>query len=226
MVASPPAPETRDRILDAAETLFVEHGIEATSMRMIARLAQANLAAANYHFGSKEALIQEVFRRRLVELNRRRLQVLDALEAEAGGEALKPSCIVDAFFGTALDVAADTASGGDRFMRLLGRTCVEPHVFVRSFLAEEHVEVVDRFIDAFRRALPEVPREEILWRFHFMLGATSYSIAGTDSLRLFAGSFDDADPLRLRARLMAFILGGMRAPLPEFAGEAGAGSRR
>ena len=221
MTASAPAPETRDRILDAAEALFGEHGIEATSMRMIARTAQANLAAANYHFGSKEALIREVFRRRLVELNRRRLQALDALEAEAAGGVLKPSCIVDAFFGTALDVAADTASGGDRFMRLLGRTSVEPHVFVRSFLAEEHVEGVDRFISAFRRALPDVPREEILWRFHFMLGATSYSIAGTDSLRLFAGSFDDADPVRLRARLMAFMLGGMRAPLPEFAGDCG-----
>ena len=56
-------PETRDRILDAAERLFVEHGFEGTSMRMITGAANANLAAVNYHFGSKDALIQAVFRR-------------------------------------------------------------------------------------------------------------------------------------------------------------------
>ncbi len=218
--------DTRDRILDAAEALFVEHGFEATSMRMITGRAAANLAAINYHFGSKDALIQEVFRRRLTALNRERLAVLDRLEDEAAGAPLKPSRIVDAFFGTALDLAADTEHGGHVFMRLLGRTQTEPSAFVRKFLAEEYADVVERFLGAFFRALPDVPREEVLWRFHFMMGATSYSIAGTDSLQLFAGSFDDADPKRLRPRLMSFILGGLRAPLPAFAprGVGAAGS--
>ena len=73
-------PETRGRILDAAEALFVDHGLEATSMRMITATAGVNLAAVNYHFGSKENLIQEVFRRRLGELNQRRLAALDRVE--------------------------------------------------------------------------------------------------------------------------------------------------
>ena len=211
-----PAPETRHRILDAAEILFVEHGFEATSMRMITGAALANLAAVNYHFGSKDALIQEIFRRRLTELNRQRLAALDALEAEAGGAPLKPSRIVDAFFGTALRLAADTEHGGNTFMRLLGRTYTEPNAFVRQFLAEEYAGVIERFLAALFRALPEAPREEILWRFHFMMGATSYAIAGTDGLQLFAGTFDDADPARLMPRLMSFLLGGLRAPLAEF----------
>ncbi len=219
------ASDTRDRILDAAEALFVEHGFEATSMRMITGRAAANLAAVNYHFGSKDALIQEVFRRRLTALNRDRLAVLDRLEDEAAGAPLKPSRIVDAFFGTALDLAADTEHGGHVFMRLLGRTQTEPSAFVRKFLAEEYADVVERFLAALYRALPDVPREEILWRFHFMMGATSYSIAGTDSLQLFAGSFDDADPTRLRPRLMSFILGGLRAPLPAFAPRVGGAGR-
>lgn len=218
-----PAPETRDRILDAAEALFVEHGFEATSMRMITGRAEANIAAVNYYFGTKDALIQEVFRRRLTELNRRRLAVLDRLEAEAGGAPLKPSRIVEAFFGTALEMAADTAHGGHTFMRLLGRTYTEPNGFVRQFLAEEYAEAVERFLAALYRALPEVPREEILWRFHFMMGAMSYAIAGTDALQLFAGKFDDAVPERLLPRLMSFLLGGLRAPLPE-SGAASAGS--
>jgi len=211
-----PAPETRDRILDAAETLFVEHGLEATSMRMITSRAGANLAAVNYHFGSKDALIQEVFRRRLTELNRQRLAALDRVEVAANGAQPKPSQIVEAFFGTSLELAADTEHGGSTFMRLLGRTYTEPNAFVRQFLAEEYAEVLERFLDALYRSLPGVPREEILWRFHFMMGAMSYAIAGTDALQLFAGTFDDADPQRLMPRLMSFLLGGLRAPLPAF----------
>src|SRR5690606_12136445 len=78
-------PDTRARILDAAEALFMTHGFEATSMRMITGQAGVNLAAVNYHFGSKDALIQEVFRRRLTELNRDRLAALEA--GGAGGAA-------------------------------------------------------------------------------------------------------------------------------------------
>jgi len=98
-------------------------------------------------------------------------------------------------------------------MRLLGRTYTEPNEFVRRFLAEEYSEVVDRFMGALYRALPDVPKDEILWRFHFMMGAMSYAIAGTDALRLFGGELNDTDPERMLPRLMSFLLGGLRAPL-------------
>ena len=209
------SPDTRSRILDAAEVLFMEHGFDGTSMRMITGAASANLAAVNYHFGGKDALVQEVFRRRLTDLNRLRVAALDALEAEAGGAPIKPSRIVEAFFGTALRMAADVEGGGHTFMRLLGRTYTEPNDFVRQFLAEEYAECVDRFLAALYRALPEVERTEILWRFHFMMGAMSYAIAGTDALQLLAGKFDDEDPARLASRLMSFLLGGLRAPLAD-----------
>ena len=74
--------DTRARILDAAEVLFVEHGFEATSMRMITGRARVNLASVNYHFGGKEALIQEVFRRRLTWLNHGGVGALELLEQE------------------------------------------------------------------------------------------------------------------------------------------------
>jgi AcrR family transcriptional regulator len=218
-------PETRERILDTAEVLFMEHGFDGTSLRMITGRAAVNLAAVNYHFGSKEALVQEVFRRRLTAMNRDRLAALDALQQAAGGAPLRPSQIVTAFFGASLEMAADTEHGGHAFMCLLGRTSTEPNEFVRRFLAEEYAECVERFLDALYRALPEVPRAEILWRFHFMMGATSYAIAGTDALQLFAGQFDDRDPARLMPRLMSFLLGGLRAPLPDF-DEADAGRIR
>jgi AcrR family transcriptional regulator len=94
--------DTRERILDVAERLFMENGYEGTSMRVITGAAEVNLAAVNYHFGSKEALLREVFRRRLAWLNHERLQALDRLEEQAAGAPLKPSQILEAFFGTLL----------------------------------------------------------------------------------------------------------------------------
>jgi AcrR family transcriptional regulator len=205
--------DTRQRILDAAEEVFMAHGYDGASMRQITGVAGANLAAGNYHFGSKEALFQAVLGRRLQVLNQERLRVLD--ELEAAGAPLKPSQIVDAFFGTLLRMGKQP--GGDTFLRLIGRTLTEPAEFIRTLLSEEFAAVLERYKEALFRALPDVPKEEIVWRFHFMLGATSYAIAGTDTLRLVTdwqtGAVDD-DPDRLLPRLMSFLLGGLRAPLP------------
>lgn len=207
--------DTRARILDAAELLFTEQGFDATTMRQITGAAEVNLAAVNYHFGSKEELVREVFRRRLTWLNQQRLKELDRLEAEAAGAPLKPSRILEVFFGVALKMAADTEGGGRTFMRLLGRTYAKPSEFVRGFLAEEYSAVTARFKAALIKALPGVPAEEILWRFHFMLGAMSYAISGADALHVVAeGALDDGDTEALHARLMSFMLGGLRAPLP------------
>jgi len=207
--------DTCVRILDAAELLFTEQGFEATTLRQITGAAGVNLAAVNYHFGSKEALVREVFRRRLTWLNQHRLKELDRLEAEAGGAPLKPSRILEVFFGVALKMAADNEGGGRTFMRLLGHTYTKPSEFVRGFLAEEYAAVVARFKAALIKALPGVPAEEILWRFHFMLGAVSYAISGADALHGIApGALDEGDTEALYARLMSFMLGGLRAPLP------------
>lgn len=215
------AVDTRERILDASERLFMANGFDGTSMRLITGAAGVNLAAVNYHFGSKESLMQEVFRRRLDWLNGERLRVLDEMERKSGGRPLKPSQIVDGFFGTLLRMAQDEAHGGITFLRLLGRTLTEPSDFIRTFLAKEYGEVMERYKAALFRALPDVPKAEIVWRFHFMLGATSYAIAGTDALRLVTDwQIEDADATdrldRLLPRLMSFLLGGLRAPLPQF----------
>lgn len=213
--------DTRERILDVAERLFMAHGFEGTSMRQITGDAGVNLAAVNYHFGSKESLMEEVFRRRLGSLNEERMRVLDRLEEAAAGKPLKPSQIVDGFFGTLLRMAEDESRGGMVFLRLLGRTLTEPSGFIRAFLATEYRAVVERYKEALFKALPDVPKSEIVWRFHFMLGATSYAIAGTDALQVVTdwqiedeAAMDRLD--RLLPRLMSFLMGGLRAPLPQF----------
>lgn len=218
--------DTRERILDVAERLFMAHGYEGTSMRMITGDAEVNLAAVNYHFGSKEALLREVFRRRLVWLNQERLLALDTLEKEAAGAPLKPSQVLQAFFGTLLRMGADESLGGMTFLRLLGRTLTEPADFIRTFFSGEYAEVIERYKLALFRALPDVPKAEIVWRFHFMLGAMSYALAGTDVLQVVTncelgdisgGTISDQAAARhLEARVMPFLLAGLRAPLPQF----------
>ena len=212
--------DTRERILDAAEQLFMQHGYDGTSMRLVTGEAGVNLAAANYHFGSKEALMQAVLRRRLEVINQERMRLLDEAEAKAAGNPLKPSVIIDCFFGTLLRVAADQKAGGETFLRLLGRTITDPSNFIRTFMSAEYADVLERYKQALFRSLPDVPKAEIVWRFHFMLGATSYAITGTDSLRLVTDWQVDEGVVEqdenLLPRLMSFLLGGLRAPLPKF----------
>lgn len=215
------SPSTREIILDTAEALFARQGHDGTSMRQITSEAGVNLAAVNYHFGSKEALVQAVLKRRLAVLNHERLRLLDELEAHAEGQPLKPSQIVDAFFGTLLRLAASPDHAGKNFLPLLERTMTDPTGFIRALVAEEYADVMERYQAALFKALPDVPRAEVIWRFQFMLGATSYAIAGTEVLRLAMGwGLEDTDqahdPERLLPRLMSFLLGGLRAPLPHY----------
>lgn len=209
-------PDTPNRILDAAEALFAERGVEAAGMRAITQRAGANVAAVNYHFGSKSGLLQAVLRRRLERLNAERLAQLAAAETAAGTARVKPHQIVAAFFAPAIALAADRAGGGQAFMRLMARSSADSDQFLRDFLGAENSRLMQRFTAAFAQSMPEVAQEEVLWRFHFMLGAFSYAIMGVDNLRVLTGVDVDGEDAwaRLPERLMAFLLGGLRAPLP------------
>lgn len=216
-MAQPNPQATRNRILDAAEELFAHQGHDNTSMRQITSTARVNLSAVNYYFGSKDGLVQAVFQRRVAALNKERLMVLDALEEEAGAEPLKPSQIVEAFFGPLVRHACGN-SGNRAFVPLLERSMSDPGGFIRAAIVDEHSSVLSRFRRALVRALPDVPEIEMIWRFHFMLGACSYALTGPEVLQTAMGwdrPADEAgDPTaRLLDRLMSFLLGGLRAPL-------------
>src|SRR6185437_320586 len=112
-----PPHETRTRILDAAEELFMQHGFEGTSMRLLTAKAGVNLAAVNYHFGSKHALVEAVFRRRLDPMNAARISALEELERQ--GHPLTPDAIIRAFVAPSLRLIEDAKGGGRNFIRLL-----------------------------------------------------------------------------------------------------------
>jgi AcrR family transcriptional regulator len=209
--------DTKSRILDAAEELFMEHGFEATSLRLITTAASVNLAAANYHFGSKEELFQAVLTRRLDPMNRDRMQLLTNFENAAGNKPLTCEKIISAMFIPALKLARDHEQGGKNFLRLLGRAYADPAPFIREFLSSQYAEMIARFRAAFGRALPHLPREEVSWRLHFVMGALSYTLAGTDALKMIAQFHPEEasnDELLLK-RLAPFLAAGLRAPVAD-----------
>jgi len=210
---------TKDKILDTAEALFMTRGYEATSLRSITAAAQVNLAAVNYHFGSKEELFQSVLTRRLDPMNQRRVDLLTQLERAAGTHELPCEKILAALLVPALELARDRERGGTNFLRLLGRAYADPAPFIRRFLSDRYAVMIDRFKAAFARALPELPKRELSWRLHFMMGALSYTLAGTDALKLIAelAPGDGPNDEQLLRRLAPFLLAGLTSPRPDAA---------
>jgi len=207
-----PQHETRTRILDAAEELFMQHGFEATSMRLLTAKAGVNLAAVNYHFGSKHALVEAVFRRRLDPMNQERIAELDQLEAR--DEPPVPEAIIRAFIAPSLRLVEDAKGGGRNFTRLIGRTYSEPAKAVRQLIGQMYAPTMQRYKAALQRALPQMPLDELVWRMHFMFGTLAYTLAATDTVQLIAGCKpeDRYDARLLEERLTAFLAAGLNAP--------------
>lgn len=203
------AHHTKINLLDAAERLFAQEGIHRASLRAITQAASANLAAVHYHFGSKEALVREVLGRRLRPLNRRRLELLDRLEAESDHPRLE--AIVRAFVVPTLEMV-QRDRGGHAFARFVCRTFSEPDEGFRDIVLEQFRDIIDRFTTAFTRALPDLPREEFFWRFHFMVGAVVHTAGlGFLAQRLSDGLCDPQDLDGLTSRLVRFLSAGLEA---------------
>lgn len=166
---------TCHRILDTAERLFSDEGFHATSLRQITQDAGVNLAAVNYHFGSKQALILAVFRRRLDALNEARLERLDA--ALAGPEEPQLEDVLDAFVHPALAFTHGSSSEGHLFMRILMRAFADQDEQLRRALSTEYAHLMRRFADAIGAALPGARPAEIRRQLDFIVGALTHTMA-------------------------------------------------
>jgi AcrR family transcriptional regulator len=204
---------TKDRILDTAERLFARDGIEATSLRAITTEADVNLAAVNYHFQSKDALVRAVIARRVVPVNQRRLELLEACERAAGDGPLPIECVLDAFIRPVVEIYATRAR---EFTPLMGRMYTEPADFVMRMYKDHFEPVAARFIRAYERALPGVPRVELLWRMHFTSGVLAHTMGAGRLLEIFSnGECDPSDVEGTLKRLENFMIAGLTAPVSE-----------
>jgi AcrR family transcriptional regulator len=207
--------DTKTRLLDAAEALFIDAGYEGMSMRLITARADANLAAVNYHFGGKDALIHAMLTRRLDGLNQNRLALLERFQSSLGSQ-LTCEHILGAMFIPALEQSRCLDKSGPALLRLLGRAYTDPSPFIRNFLRGIYADVAERFFCAFQTVLPHLPREELGWRLHFCIGSLSGILAGADTNSLIA-DFTQGQRLedsQLIGRLALVMVAALKAPLP------------
>jgi len=178
-------------------------------LRAITSAAEVNLAAVNYHFGSKDELIQAVFARRLEPLNRERLRLLDKVEADE----TPLESIIEAFIGPAIRMSHDPQ--GATFMRLFGHTLSQHDDRIMRLFTDQLREVIARFTAALGRALPHLERREVFWRMLFMVGSMAHTMALSDKLPAISnGLCEVADAEATIHRLVPFIAGGLRAQAP------------
>lgn len=198
---------TRQRILGAAEELFAERGFAAASLRQVTATAKVNLAAVNYHFGTKNNLIEEVFRRRLDELSRRRLERLAEIAA-AGQTTLET--VLDAFISPALELSLDR-KGGSVFMRVLARAFAEHNSHLRNFLSDNYGDVLKEFATAFARLLPHLDKHELYWRLDIAVGALTYAMADFGMIQRRADESEREHREQMAKHLIHFAAAGLRA---------------
>ena len=205
---------TKDRILDTAERLFARDGVEATSLRAITTEAGVNLAAVNYHFQSKEALLHAVISRRVGPMNSRRIELLNAVEARAFGDLLPVAEVLDAFLRPVFEMFATNAK---EFTPMMGRIFTESTEVLEKVFRTHMAEVAERFMAAFQRALPDIPKLELVWRLHFTFGAMVHTMSATRALKLLSnGLCDPTDVESTLKRMKSFLIGGLMAPIPVF----------
>jgi len=192
--------DTKTKILNAAEKLFGMNGFDGTSLRDITAEAQVNLAAVNYHFQSKESLIDALIERRIEPINRSRFEMLDA-----AGPSPSVEKIVEAYLLPLLTVEVKAAAP------MLGRVLSNPDQFVERVYKKHLFPVVERFSEAIGRALPNLPAEERFWRLQFMAGSMTHLLALSSVLPLMSGQ--PFDRTAVMARLVPFLAAGLRAPV-------------
>jgi AcrR family transcriptional regulator len=197
---------TKERILGSAEELFALHGFAGTSLRQVTSRADVNIAAVNYHFGSKENLINEVFRRRMDEMSERRLNGLRQAQEEHPGE-LEP--ILAAFIRPALALTYDRH--GSAFVRVLARAYAEKIEGLRKFLSDNYGQVLREFAKALAPCLPELGKEELYWRLDFVAGALTYAMSDFGLIKRPAGMSDKAFAEKTAQNLIRFAAAGLRA---------------
>ena len=197
-----PSDQTRTAILAAAERLYAERGFGDVTLRDIVAEANVNLAAVNYHFGSKDELIAELFVSRSLALNRERLRELRAAEDKGGGRA-DIDAILRALVGPTLRGCLGPEQERSTAARFMIRASIESVPPIRRIKNRE-IDHLRKFASAMRRALPDRGGAELYWGLHFALAMAHHTIRESERLlRLSEGQCDLNDVEGVIARVVS-----------------------
>ncbi len=197
--------DTVERILHSATILFAERGFAETSLRTITGMAEVNLAAVNYHFGSKKELIQAVFYRFLAPYCRELDKKLDELEAGVpAGASPSAEDLLRCMFDTLLFATEEIHEDPQIFMRLLGLAYTQSQEHLRHYLMGAFGSTYKRFVELMKQVCPGIDSVEYYWRLYFMLGAGVFTLSSFDSIRAILNA-DYQEDTSLRATINMMI---------------------
>jgi AcrR family transcriptional regulator len=183
--------QTRSAILAAAERLYADRGFGDVTLRDIVAAANVNLAAVNYHFGSKDELIAELFVTRSLALNRERLRDLRAAEERGGGHA-ELSDILRALIGPSLRGCLGPERERSTAARFMIRASIESVPPIRRIRNRE-IDHLRKFVGAMRRALPDRAEVELYWGLHFALAMAQQTVRDSERLTKLSDGQCDLD---------------------------------
>jgi len=210
MKTTAPEETSREKLIQSAERLFAERGFDGVSVRDITNDAKVNSALVGYYFRGKEGLLAEVYTRHCEPLKRERARLL--AEYNSNGKSATLEQILEAFIRPSLQ-ASQGSEEGRSFSRLRAILSAENSTLLEQLVAQTFDETNRSFIDAICKSLPHLSREDVFWRFHFLLGTIYYTATGPHRIRtLSKGKCDPSQTESTTDELIQFATAGFSAP--------------
>jgi AcrR family transcriptional regulator len=202
------AEATRERILDAAEELFAEHGFDGVTIRQVTHKAGVDVALAHYYFGTKRGLFDSVFLRRAAILNEARLKSIDDYQIDSGPGGATVEGFVQAFLYPAIERWAFGGRGWKNYFAIVAQVNNTPK-WGGETMARYFDPVIHRLVDALRGIMPGVHDSDIFWSYQFLSGMLTLTFAETGRIDLLSsGQCRSSDHDAVKSRMAAFAAAG------------------
>lgn len=209
MAEAAPNP-TRTAIMDAAERLMAEHGVNGISIRAILAEAGANTAALHYHFGSREQLIEAILARRGIPMDERRREMLLELESRESPPGVGD--IVGALVDPFLEILRRDGDAGRRFICFLARLQLDRSNIHRDLEDRHFPDIRERITRMLLTACPHLAPAELERRVTMLLDTMFYSLGNANLPADEPDEGDAGDALADYAdTLKSFLAGGLEA---------------
>jgi AcrR family transcriptional regulator len=201
----------KEKILDAAEKAIAELGFEGASLRRIVTDANVNLATVYYYFGSKERLMEEVFRRRFGPMKQEQLSRIEALMAKP--ELPTVEQVLEAMLLPVVHFTQCGAANREIAIQLIGRVVTEPKPQAQELIRCNHTPIRAAYAEAIGKILPYLKPHEVQWRLEFIWGSLGFIMMNPCRVHIVTNGLCDArNTTQMLEQMIRFYANGLRAP--------------
>lgn len=204
--AQPNESETKKRMLEVAAALLAEHGFDVVSVRDVTHAAKANVAAVNYHFGSRDGLMARVMEEALRHFNEDRMARLEGLEKRFAGKSAPLEEVLEAWLKPLVSAVQRSGWKDAQLARLIGRILTLPAVKMPAEISQTHESIDERVRRLLGKTLSPLSVGEISWRMHGLLGALAHTLVSPTV----SGLLDPASVEVVMGRFLKFAAAAMR----------------